>query len=44
MLNTAILVIMGMFLGWNFPQPTYAKALQELVKAKWAAFRTRPAK
>ncbi len=44
MLNIILLVILGMFIGWNFPQPTYAKALQEMVKAKWAAFRTRSGK
>jgi len=41
MFNTAILIIIGMFIGWNFPQPTYAKLLQEMVKAKWNAFKNR---
>ncbi len=42
MLNSALLIILGMFLGWNFPQPGYAKLLQQWVKAKWFSFRNGP--
>lgn len=38
MLETLILVAVGMFIGWNFPQPAYAKAFQAWVVAKWNAF------
>ena len=28
MLETLFLVVIGMFIGWNLPQPGYAKAIQ----------------
>ena len=28
MLETVILLAIGLFVGWNFPQPDYAKAIQ----------------
>ena len=28
MLETIIWVLVGLFVGWNFPQPDYAKAIQ----------------
>jgi hypothetical protein len=28
MLETVIWVAVGLFVGWNFPQPDYAKAIQ----------------
>jgi len=31
MLEIALLILIGMFIGWNLPQPKYAKALQDLV-------------
>jgi len=34
-------IAVGAFLGWNLPQPFWAKAVQEFVKAKWAAFRAK---
>jgi len=38
MIDTAFLIIIGMFLGWNFPQPTYAKLIQKWVMDKWSNF------
>jgi len=29
MLDTLLWLAVGMFVGWNFPQPLYAKNLQE---------------
>jgi hypothetical protein len=28
MLETIVWVLVGLFVGWNFPQPDYAKAIQ----------------
>ena len=28
MLETVILLAIGLIVGWNFPQPDYAKAIQ----------------
>jgi len=33
MLSTAFWVIIGMFIGWNLPQPAWAKALQAKIKS-----------
>ncbi len=41
MFDTAILIIIGMFLGWNFPQPTYAKLLQNWAVSKWDNFKNK---
>jgi len=41
MFDTAILIIIGMFIGWNFPQPAYAKLFQEWILTKWARFRNK---
>lgn len=30
-MGTAITLLIGLFLGWNFPQPAFAKALQKRV-------------
>ena len=30
-----LILIVGMFIGWNFPQPLYAKAFQNWVTRKW---------
>jgi hypothetical protein len=29
MLETLLWISIGAFIGWNFPQPSYAKTLQE---------------
>jgi len=34
MIETALYVLFGAMLGWNFPQPTYAKWLQDWVMDK----------
>lgn len=31
MLETAILVLIGAFVGWNLPQPFWAKIIQERI-------------
>ena len=31
MMNTLLLILLGMFIGWNFPQPAYAKFIQDKV-------------
>lgn len=31
MIDTIILIAIGAFIGWNFPQPGYAKAIQATV-------------
>jgi hypothetical protein len=28
MLETLLWIVLGAFIGWNFPQPQYAKAIQ----------------
>jgi hypothetical protein len=33
MLETLFLVLLGAFIGWNFPQPEFAKKLQAKVLA-----------
>lgn len=30
--------LVGAFMGWNFPQPEYAKKFQAWLLAKWAEF------
>lgn len=32
MLETLFWVLVGAFVGWHFPQPAWAKALEEKVK------------
>jgi len=34
MLDTIFIIIIGMFAGWNLPQPAYAKWIQEWIMAK----------
>jgi len=41
MLNTLFWIAVGAFIGWNFPQPFWAKAAQDYVKGKWSDFRNR---
>jgi len=35
MFKFLFVLLIGMFIGWNFPQPDYAKRLQDLVVDKW---------
>lgn len=37
MLDTIFWIAVGAFIGWNFPQPFYAKWLQEWIVNKWKA-------
>ena len=32
MLDTLLWLAVGAFIGWNFPQPSWAKTLQEKIK------------
>jgi len=34
-------IAVGLFIGWNLPQPAYALEFQNLLKAKWEAFKTK---
>ena len=34
-------VMVGAFIGWNVPQPTYMKLLQKWVVNKWKEFRSK---
>jgi hypothetical protein len=38
---TLVWIALGAFVGWNFPQPFWAKAFQSFVEAKWAAFKAK---
>ena len=33
MVDTLILIAIGAFIGWNFPQPAYAKFIQKKIVA-----------
>ncbi len=35
MIEMILAGIVGLFVGWNFPQPTYAVTAQAWVVAKW---------
>lgn len=35
MLNIALWVAIGMFIGWNIEQPAYAKTMQKWIVARW---------
>ena len=39
MLDTIFWILVGAFVGWNFPQPFWARWMQDWVKEKWANFR-----
>ncbi len=41
MIDALVLIAVGAFLGWNFPQPAYAKWFQDWVLSKWASFKTK---
>jgi hypothetical protein len=38
---TLVWIAVGAFIGWNLPQPFWAKMAQDAVKAKWAAFKVK---
>ena len=31
MIEMTVYLLIGMFIGWNFPQPAYAKLIQEKI-------------
>lgn len=35
MLSEIIFLLIGAFIGWNFPQPTWAKKVQAKIVAWW---------
>jgi hypothetical protein len=35
MLDTLFWIAVGAFVGWNFPQPAYARWFQEWVVSQW---------
>jgi len=41
MLDTILLLAVGAFIGWNLPQPFWAKAVQEWAVAKWEEFKSK---
>jgi hypothetical protein len=41
MLEALFWIAVGAFLGWNFPQPFWAKAIQEWAKTKWTEFKAK---
>ena len=38
MLDTLLLIAVGCFIGWNFPQPAYAKWIQNFVVTKFREY------
>jgi len=38
-MGSLFLIAIGMFVGWNVPQPAYAVKLQAFVVYKWKEFR-----
>lgn len=38
---TLVWIALGAFVGWNFPQPFWAKMFQTYIQEKWAAFRAK---
>ena len=36
---TLLGIAVGAFIGWNLPQPFWAKMFQDFVKAKWESFK-----
>jgi hypothetical protein len=37
-MSTVIWVLIGAFVGWNLPQPFWAKAIQTAIVKKWNDF------
>jgi len=33
MLDTILWILLGAFIGWNFPQPFWAKIIQEKIRS-----------
>ena len=40
-MGTLFWIVVGTFVGWNFPQPTYAKLLQSWIVKKWNNFKSK---
>lgn len=38
-MSTIFLLAIGAFIGWNLPQPFWAKAAQEWLTTKWEEFK-----
>jgi len=41
MLEVLFCLAIGAFIGWNLPQPFWAKAIQEWVITKWNEFKAK---
>lgn len=41
MIDIVFYIVVGMFIGWNFPQPGYAKWFQNWVISKWEDIKNR---
>jgi hypothetical protein len=41
MLDTLLWVALGAFLGWNFPQPSWAVFVQKKITDSWKDFRAK---
>lgn len=41
MIESVFFILVGCTIGWNFPQPTYAKLLQEWALSKWKEFKNK---
>ena len=39
MFEALLFIIVGAFIGWNLPQPEYAKKIQEFVVKQFEEFR-----
>jgi len=35
MLNIIVCICIGLFIGWNIPQPSWAKKIQDFIKNKF---------
>ena len=38
---TLVWIALGAFIGWNFPQPFWAKMVQAAIAKKWADFKAK---
>lgn len=36
MLDTILWIAIGAFLGWNLPQPSWARYIQDWAKTQWS--------
>ena len=41
-MDKIIILLIGMFIGWNAPQPKYAKDFQAFAVDKWNEYVTKP--